>query len=217
MSMPFLKKLIQRGTTSTELSAQATDAGEALIAAGMAPFEETTRLGYGFHCTATTATASVVALPTRACGIALWNAAEDGGKSIIIDAVYAINAVGHAVLGQCGLICVVGQTDVATVTSALIVRKNNGNGPGKDSIAIVAAGGATAIDAVTGVAIGWVPVGKMANLSVVSLPGVVLWAPIDGRIIVPPARAFGVNVISSNVENTFNCGVVWHEKQLTLG
>ena len=215
--MAFLKQLLQRGTSSTRIYAQGTDAGEMLVAAGMAEYEEITRDGHGYHCTATTATASAVAIPTRDCGIALWNGAEDGGKSIIIDAVYALNAVGHAVLGQAGLMCIVGQTDVASVTSALIVRKNNGNGPATDSVAIVAAGGATAIDAVSGVAIGWIPVGAMARLTVISLPGVVLWAPIDGRIIVPPARVFGVNVISSNVENTFNCGIMWHEKQLTLG
>ncbi len=217
MSMPFLQKLLKRGTTSTELEAQATDAGEALIAAGMAPYEETTRGGFGFHVTTTTATASVVAIPTRAAGIAMSNAAEDGDKSIIIDAVYAIQTAGHTTLGQCGLICIVGSTDVALVANTLTKRKNNGYGVAPNSVAYVAAGGGTVLDAVTGVAVGWIPVGKTANMSVISLPGMVLWGPIDGRIIVPPARLFGVNVISSNVENQFKIGIMWHEKQLTLG
>lgn len=215
MSMPYLKKLASR-ITGLEISAQATAAGEALVTAGMAPYEETTRGGSGFHCTATTPTAAVVALPTTAAGISIWNADADDGKSIIIDAIYAINAVGHAVLGQSGLICVVGQTDVASNSGTLVVRKNNGNGPAKGSIALVAPG-STALDAVTGVAIGWIPMGNSVNLSVVSLPGLILWAPVNGRIIVPPARLFGVNVISANVENTWNCGIMWHEKQLTLG
>ena len=216
MSMPFLDKLLQRGTTSTELSAQGTDAGERLVAAGMAPYEETTREGHHFHCTSTTATASVVALPTTAAGISIWNAAGDDGKSIIIDAIYAINIVGHGSLGQFGLICVAGQTDVVTNSGTLVVRKNNGNGPANDSIALVAPG-ATALDAVTGVAIGWIPMGTSEKQSVISLPGVVLWAPVNGRIIVPPARLFGVNVIGPNATNTFNIGVMWHEKELTLG
>uniref|UniRef100_A0A6M3XZZ5 Uncharacterized protein n=1 Tax=viral metagenome TaxID=1070528 RepID=A0A6M3XZZ5_9ZZZZ len=217
MSMPFLEKLLKRGTTSTELSAQGTDAGEKLVAPGAAEYEELTRQGYSFHVTSTTATASVVALPTRAAGIAMSNADEDGGKSIIIDAIYAINIVGHGSLGQFGLICVLGQTDVAMVARTLIPRKNNGGGPSYDSIANVAAGGSTVLDAVTGVAIGWIPMGTSASQSVISLPGVVLWAPVDGRIIIPPGRAFGVNVIGNNATNTFNCGIVWHEKQLTLG
>ena len=217
MSMPFLKKLLQRGTTSTELSAQGNDAGELLVAAGMAEYEETSRSGLGMHVIATTATAAVVALPTRAAGIAMSNSAEDGGKSIIIDAIFAVNDTGHAVLGQSGLICVVGQTDVAMVARTLIPRKNNGNGPAYNAVANIAAGGGTVLDTITGVAIGWMAVGTSVNLSVVSLPGLILWAPIDGRIIVPPARVFGVNVISANVENTWNCGIMWHEKQLTLG
>ena len=218
MSMPFLKKLIQRGTTSTELSAQATDAGEALVAASMAPYEETTRSGYHLHCTATTATAGVVALPTRAAGIAMWNSAEDDGKVIVIDAIYAIAATGHATaLCTAALICVVGQTDVVEIARTLIPRKNNGNGPAYDAVANIAAGGGTVLDAVTGVAIGWIGIGPTHHFTVTNTPGVVLWADVGGRIIVPPARAFGVNVIASYIGPTWNCGIMWHEKQLTLG
>ncbi len=217
MSMPFLKKLLKRGTTSTELSAQGTDAGEALVAAGMAEYEELTRDGKSFHVTTTTATASVVAIPTRAAGIAMSNSAEDGGKVCIIDAVYAICTTGHAVLGQCGLICIVGQVDETLVARTLTVRKNNGNGLATDTVANIAAGGGTVLATNTGLVAGWFPVGKTANLSVISLPGVVLWGKLNGRIIVPPGRQFGVNVISSNVENQFKIGIMWHEKVLTIG
>ena len=217
MSMPFLKKLLQRGTTSSELSAQSTDAGEALVAPGKAKYEELTRQGKSFHVTATTPTVGVVALPTRAAGIALWNSAEDGGLSIVIDAIYAICCVGAGTLGQYGMICVAGQTDVAAVARTLIPRKNNGNGPGYDSVANIAAGGNTVLDSVTGVAIGWIPFGDTANRTLTATPGAVLMAPVDGRIIVPPARAFGVNVMCDHVDNTFECGIMWHEVQLTNG
>ena len=216
MGNTFLNKLLKRGTTSDELSAQATDKGEALVAAGMVPYEETTRIGLGFHCTTTTATASVVALPTTTAGIGMFNAASDGGKSIIIDALYAVCDTGHGVLTQSHMICVVGQTRVAALATPLVIRRNNGNGATNDSVAIIKAGGAI-LDSVTGVVIGWVGVGQTSNQTVISLPGQVLWADIGGRIIVPPGRQFGVNVMSSNVENTWNCGIMWHEKQLTLG
>ena len=146
----------------------------------------------------------------------MYNSASDGGKSIIIDALFAVNIVGHGVLTQSSLICVVGQTRVATLTVPLVIRRNNGNGATNDSIAIIKAGGAI-LDSVTGVAIGWMGIGITSNQTVVSLPGQVLWADIGGRIIVPPGRQFGLNVMSSNVENTWNCGIMWHEKQLTLG
>ncbi len=216
MGNTFLNKLLQRGTTTTELSAQATAAGEALVAAGMAPYEELTRSGYSFHCTTTTPTASVVALPTTTAGIGLFNSASDGGKSIIIDALYAVQDTGHGVLTQSNLICVTGQTRVAALATPLVIRRNNGNGATNDSIAIIKAGGAI-LDGVTGVVVGWMGIGQTSNKSVISLPGEVLWADIGGRLIVPPGRQFGLNVISSNVENTWNCGIMWHEKQLTLG
>jgi len=214
--MNLMTKLLQRGTTSTEIEAQSTAAGEALVAAGMAPYEEITRQGFSYHVTSTTPTISAVALPTTSCAIGFWNSAADGGKSAIIDAIYAVNIVAHSTLGQYGMIYVVGQTRVAALTNAFVVRKNNGNGPGADNVLLAATGGAV-LDAVTGVAIGWVPIGPTGNNSVVSLPGAVLFADVGGKIIVPPGRQFGVNVMASNTQYTWNMGVIWHEKVLTLG
>ena len=212
----FLVKLIQRGTTSTELSAQATDAGEALIAQAMSEYEEITRQGFSYHVVSTTPTASVVALPTTTAGIGFWNSASDNGKCAVIDAIFAINIVAHSTLGQAGLIYVVGQTRVAALTNAFVVRKNNGNGPGADNVLLAATGGAV-LDSVTGVAIGWTGIGPTVNHSVVSLPGSVIFAPVNGRIIVPPGRQFGVNVMASNAEYTWNIGIAWHESVLKLG
>ena len=216
MGMAFLKKLIQYGTTSTEISAQGTPNGEALNAPGVAPYEEVTRRGLSFHIITTTATASVVAPGTTTAAVGIFNTAADGGKSIILDALFAINKVGHATLGQSGLICVLGQTRVVALGGVLVVRKNNGYGAGADTVADVKAGGAI-LDSVTGVAIGWIPVGPTVNMSVVSLPGCVLFAPINGRLIIPPGRQFGIDVMSSNVENTWLVGAMWHEAVLLLG
>ncbi len=215
MGNSFLMKLIQRGTTNTELEAQATDAGEALVAAGMAPYEEITRQGFSFHVASTTPTIGVTSIPTTAAAIGMYNNASDGGKSMIIDAIWALNAVAEGTLGQCGLIYVVGQTRVAALTSAFTVRKSNGNGAAS-TIALAATGGAV-LDAVTGVAAGWLPIGETANITVLTLPGVILFAPVNGRIIVPPGRQFGINVMCNHIDNTFNTGVMWHEKVLKLG
>ncbi len=217
MAMSFLAKAINRvlGGTS-EKNLEASEEGELFIAQSAAPYEEINRKGYSFHVKSTTATASVVALPTTTAGIAFFNGASDGGKSAIIDAIYAVLIVGHATLGQHGLIYVVGQTRVAAIASVFTVRKNNGYGAGASNVMVAATGGAV-LDAVTGVAVGWTPAGPTVNSSVVSLPGAVLWADIDGKIIVPPGRQFGINVMSSNTENTWNIGCIWHEKQITLG
>ena len=208
--------LTPRSNTSDEVYAQATDAGDALVAAGMAPYEEITRQGYAFHVKSTTATVSVVALPTTSCAIGFYNSAADGGKSAVIDAIFAVAAVGTTTLGQFGMIYCVGQNRTTALTNAFVVRKNNGNGPAVGNVLLAATGGAV-LSGDPGAAIHWMPIGPSANMTVVSLLGVVLFADVGGRIIVPPGRQFGVNIMSSNTAHTFNMGIMWHEKVLKLG
>lgn len=195
----------------------ANEAGEALVAQGAAEYEEITRGGFAFHCENSTATAAVIALPTRAVAIGFWNSAADGGKSMIVDALYAVAVTnGAATHQQCGLIYVLGQTRVVTLTSGLTARRNNGYGATNDSVAVIAVGGGTILDTVTGVAIGWQPAGHSVTTAIVSLGGMGLWAPIDGRIIIPPGRQFGINILASATDSTWNVGMMWHEKQITL-
>ena len=125
--MQTLVKAIQR-ILGTEKNLECSESGAAFVADSAAPFEELTRGGYSFSAISTTAAAGCVALPTRAAQITLWNSADDGGRSCIIDAVFAINIVAHTTLGQHGLIVVLGQTRVASTAGALIPRKLNGKG-----------------------------------------------------------------------------------------
>ena len=215
--MQSLMKLIKR-VTGVEVEAEGNEAGALYVANESAFYEELNRQGNLFSVETTTPTAAVVALPTTTAGLGLYNPAADGGKSMIIDALYAINIVAHTTLGQHCLIAVQGQTRVAALAGGLVVRKLNGNGAATSapSIGTGTAGGAI-LDAVTGVAIGWRAVGESKNTSVISLPGVSLYAPVNGKMIVPPGRQLGINVLSSNVEFTWVIGAIWHEKQITLG
>ncbi len=194
---------------------RATEAGEALVAQGAAEYEEITRGGFAFHCENTTPTAAVIALPTTTAAIGFWNSAADGGKSMIVDALYAVAMTDGAALPQSGIIYVLGQTRVVTLTSGLTARRNNGYGATNDSVAVIAAGGAI-LDAVTGVAIGWQPAGSSVVAAVASLGGMGLWVAIDGRLIIPPGRQFGINILSSASGSTWNVGMMWHERQITL-
>ncbi len=198
--------------------AKSTEGGDTLVALRGAKYEEVTRSGYAFHVITTTATASLIAVGTTTCAIGLCNTADDGGRSMIIDSVFAIKVTQAAALSQESLFCVVGQTRVAALAGGLVVRRNNGLGVTTDSVALATAGG-NILDAVTGVAIGWIPVPgcKPVYGMVNSLPGQCLWANVQGRLIVPPGRQFGVSVVSSEaVTGTWNVGVAWHEKQLKL-
>ncbi len=199
----------------TDKEVEASQNGSAFVDFGAAPYEEIIRDGKAFSARSITAAAGCVAAPTTAAQISLFNTAPSGGKSAIIDAIFAVAIAAHTTMGQSGLIYVLGQTAVASNAGALVIRKMNGTGPTSDSVCLAADSG-TALDAVTGVAIGWLPAGPTSNAGVVSLPGVVLWCPIDGKIIVPPGHLFAVNVMTSNVENTFMAGIFWHEKLITL-
>jgi len=212
--MQSLVKLLSR-ITGLEISAQGSAAGDAMVAQGAASYEEITRAGLAFHCISATSTAAVVAIPTTASLFSIWNSADDGGKSIVIDAVFGFASDVGAAHEQSALIYVLGQTRVATNAGAIVVRRNNGYGATNDSVAIC--DDVTTLDAVTGVTIGWMPIGNSVNTAVVSLGGQALYAPVDGRLIVPPGRLFALHVISASVGGLWQVGAMWHEKQLTLG
>ncbi len=201
--------------TGVPQDVQGSESGDMFIQYGSADYEEITRDGYAFTAITTTATAPVIAVGTTTAGIGLYNSAADGGKSLIIDAVFAICVTTEAALGQASLIYVVGQTRVAALAGGIVIRKANGMGPTTESVALATEGGAI-LDAVTGVAIGWMPIGSVVYHMVASLVGANLWADVGGRIIVPPGRQFGLTVLEADVTATWNCGVAWHEKLIKL-
>ncbi len=213
--MPTQVQLKNR-VTGRPIRAQANAASEALVAAGDSEFVEVNRQGNGFIVRSTTATAPVKTLQTTTAGLGIYNQAPDLGKSIVIDSLFAVQITVGANFTQNGIVYVLGQTRVAPFTSLLdTVRKGNALGPETSTVALVKAGGAI-LDAVTGVTIGWMPIGNSTNTNVNSLIGAQLVVPVDGRLIIPPGRQFGINVFSSHTGGTWNVGMTWHEKQLEL-
>ncbi len=213
--MPAQVQLKNR-MTGRPISQQANAAGEGLVAAGDSDFVEVNRHGTGFIVRSTTATAPVKTLQTTTAGLGIYNSAPDGGKSIIIDALFAVQITVGTNFTQNGIVYVLGQTRVAPFTTLLdTVRKNNGLGPETATVALVKAGGAI-LDSVTGVLIGWMPWGDSVTTGIDDLVGAVIYEPVDGLLIIPPGRQFGINVFSSHTTGTWNVGMQWHEKQLDL-
>ena len=212
-------ELINREEPSQTIKPEATPAGDSLVAAGDAKYTDITRSG-GFIYRNSTAVAAVVALPTTATNTAFRNSADDGGPSVIIDAIFALQiGNGAAAFGQWGMIYVMGQTRVASqAVDVLIPRKTNGLGSttGQVGTVVTQSIGGTALDAVTGVAIGWMPIGPTVHAVVASLPGTQMWAPVDGRLILPPGHIIGLHVLGSSVTPTFVMGMMWHEKVIAL-
>ena len=199
-------------------SIEVNDQGELLVAWGSQQYVESVRHGHAFRVSCA-AVASVTAVPTTATALLIWNNEPDGGRSFIIDRVTALFTANTAALPHAGIIANLGQQRAAAqVASGGVIYKQNGlNGAlagNVDSKAIVVAGGT--LDAITGVAIGWFPLGDSINAAVTSLPGFQKSVEIGGRLIVPPGRSFGVHTLASVTSCSAVCGVEWTEAYLDL-
>lgn len=191
---------------------------EQLISPGTSPYGSVISPGRSFQIGNAAAVAALVAIPTTAVLLALYNNAPDGGKSLIIDWVAALNIVSTAVVAQAGLLFNIGQNRVTPPSnSALIPKKMNGMGTNNDTVALSIING-TALDAVTGLANNWFPFGgNTTKPSAAATPGYQVFVAVDGRIIVPPGRYFAIHVMANVVGETFQGFIGWHEKVLQLG
>ena len=202
--------------TGVPMDVQGSESGDAFIQYGSAKYEEISRDGYAFSVKVATATVPIIAAPTTTVGLGLFNSAADGGKSMIIDALFAICTVTTAAVGQASLLYALGQTRVAALTGDLTIRKANGMGPTTDSVCLASAGGAI-LAADPGVAISYMVIGSPVYHMVASEIGALLYADVGGRLIIPPGRQFGLTVIASAAGAArFQCGASWHEKQIKL-
>ncbi len=197
---------------------KSTEGGDQLVAQRGSDYEEMSRAGWAFFCKTATAddTPSVIAVGTTTCGIGLSNTADDGGRSMIIDAIWAIKILQAAAVSQESLICYLGQTREVAMADELPIGRANGLGTTEDSVAHGTDGGAILA---TATAIQWMPVpGGKTTSGVASIVGHTLWANVAGRLIIPPGRQFGVDVLSSELTTgTWVIGVSWHEKNIKLG
>lgn len=189
-----------------------------LTSQGNAAYTDIVRLGRTFYVNTTTAVAAVVAIPTTAVAMALYNNEPDGGRSFVIDWVAAQNVVSTAVASQAQLLANLGQVrEAAPTDGALVIKKANGLGGGSNDTRARTILTATALPATTGVATNWVPVGSNGvKPGAAGTPGYGMWQNLDGRFIVPPGRYFAVHVLANVVGETFQVFVGWHERQLTL-
>jgi len=192
---------------------------ELLVAQGAPPYSEVVRAGRAFWTGTTTALAAVVAIPTTATMLALYNNDVDGGRSLIIDWVAAQNVVSTAVASQAQILGNIGQVrETAPTDAALSIKKRNGMGSGTNDTKVRTIVSATALPSTTGVAANWFPIGgNGVKPGAAGTPGYGMYQRMDGDIIVPPGRYFAMHVLANVVGETFMAFCGWHEKQLALG
>lgn len=198
----------------TEQELSLSDGGELVIAQGLPAEAELARLGLGFNLIGS-AVAPVVAVPTTAAHLSLYNA-ETGAnaRSLVIAAV--------------GSLCNV--TQAAATQAALLVRNQlpgvNANPNG--AIAIYGASGKPtqfAINAKASVTLTaegsnpsiWIPPGSMAATPAAATVGLNVHAEVVGRFIVPPGGMFSLATIASVVTGSFQPYIYGYALPLNLG
>lgn len=190
--------------------------GDLVVAQGLPAKADIVRLGNSWHCSIATgsAFAPVAAWPTVLANLLLYNNEPRGGKSLLIDQVWAVAitsiaaASSFTLLGQVvpGIITTGTQpvNDTAQLITSLSGRLNYGG----NVVRCVA-------NSSYCVANKWDAIGAMAAAPAACI-GAGLVADCYGSFIVPPGGLFGVNVVASTAAGTMCQGITWHEAQLPV-
>lgn len=155
------------------------------------------------------ATAALVVRPTTLAAITIWNGANIGGKSLVIDRIFSHQLVSTAAEARAGLwYCV--HLNMTKPTNDITSLRGTGNGREPDNSGVVVDVGATVLND------GWFPAGDAPGSVEPTgvLPGSNLEWEVKRRLVVPPQHGFSVQVVSSVAGNTYTSGVAWYRHQL---
>lgn len=185
------------------------DCGEQLVAQAIPSEYELARTGKIF-CVIGTAVTNVVAIPTTAAHLVLYNA---GVNALVIHAVGSIGIATSAAVGQ---ISVLARNDVpaqnANPAGALIITGTSGQAyaglaNAKSSVTLAAIGAANNV--------AWMPVGQSATNQATSI-GTVAHAECFGRWIVKPTGMFSLATIAYAASGTSSPYIYFSELPATI-
>ena len=212
MSLVTVLKGLVRGGDDAERRVELSPGGDLVMAQGLPPYAEMSRQGEGWSVISTAAAAALVVRPSTVALITLWNGeANPGGKSYIIDRLFAHNLVGVA-NNSYGLWATIHPAGMAKPTTVIAASATNyvGN-TGKLYVGLAIA----KVDMTVGDN-GWFPWGVSGHTITVTTPGQQIEARVEGRLIVPPQGGISVTVVATAIGSTFTCGLSWYEKRAKL-
>lgn len=204
-----IKGLI-RGALDQERRVEVSESGDVFVAQGLPPYAEITRQGEGYSAMATAAVAALVVRPTTVAMATLYNNEAPGGKSLIIDRAFAHNLVGTANSVYSIWLCL-HPVNMTAPTNDITVRNSHSGKTGIGNTRTIFDNGATVV------ADGWFPWGGSEHTVTITTPGGVVYAEVNGRLIVPPTAGLSLHVVADVVGATFTAGFSWYERVLKLG
>ena len=203
---------ILRGATG-EQKMEVNEKGELLVAQGLPPYAEMTRLGDGWSVIQTTATAGLVVRPSTVAAITLYNGELATGKSYVIDRIFTHCLVSGAEQGRFSIWACIHPSGMTAPTADIAASATNlvGHSGKRYAGRAIVDVGATVVDN------GWYPYGSSVDYEPTGvLPGAAISVPIEGRLIVPPTGAISVTVVASMADSTYCSGISWYESVLDL-
>lgn len=186
--------------------------GEQICSNGLPLHTQLVALGNSFQVMTATAAAPVVAIPTTAALLGLWNGEADNGKWLVIDSVFALTVASTAAQQSMSILCNVSAALIPTaIANTLTPRALRAGGQYRGNAR--AAVGVT-LNATDGVATNWFPVGSTppAIAGATNNIGTSMDIDVKGRILIPPKGQLSLTVISSAATaSSVQLGVRWHE------
>lgn len=193
-------------------SLHTTPRGDLIVAQGSSYRAEGTRLGQRWGKLTDAVASIATAIPTTTAAHSLWNGEAAGGKSYVMESVTAMCITSAGAASGFGMVGMLNVLPVAAVpsTADTLVKVTSMNGrlyPGR----------AKSSHTVTVVDDGWwpMPLNNTFTLGTGTVSGsLVLHAPLDGSVIVPPGCLFNISMCTLGTTATFNTFFVWREEQI---
>ena len=196
---------------SRRISLRATRRGNLLVAEELPSLVQLVNEGAVWSAGAATGVAAVIAPPTTAAQISLYNDEEEGsGKSYLILRVYSIVTATPAGLSQFGISHCVHRAKPATKPTADIAAASITNMKAR----VANYEGKAIIDLALTVADDlWKPLGY-SILNAVTGVGWQLDVWLDSLVIIPPGGLYSLAAVASTTTVSTRLGFTWAEVQL---
>lgn len=208
--MKFLGLAIRRGGSREEVSIKGDRYGNVHISSGLPAYTEITAQGEGWQVMTTSDVACLIVRPGGTALGTLWNGETGGGKSYIVDRIFAQQkATETTTEARWGLwACVHKEMSAPTAEITDIFGlsgKYNYTGKARFDA------DASVVDD------GWFPWGEGMDVETAgSAGGNQVSADVGGRMIIPPQCGLSLTGVASKVDVQIMVGVAWYEVQLDL-
>jgi hypothetical protein len=189
--------------------------GEQIVAQGLPPLAQLVSLGNSYQAATTTAAAPVIAIPTTAALIGLWNGEQDDGKSYVIDSVFAFVVASTVAQQSLSILGNLSMAQIPTAIANTITPRSLRAGQAYRGSARIAVG--ITLNATDGVAANWFPIGNNPPqiAGATNNIGTMLEWDCKGMFVIPPKNQFSLTVLSAAATATsVQVGFRWHELKL---